>query len=44
MTVLDRTTQIVVSCIRPVQVCALSTILSYWSLDVQHGTSWQRTL
>ncbi len=23
---------------------ALSTILSYWPLDVQHGTSWQRTL
>ncbi len=23
---------------------SLSTILSYWPLDVQHGTSWQRTL
>ncbi len=22
---------------------SLSTILSYWPLDVQHGTSWQRT-
>ncbi len=23
---------------------SLSTIISYWPLDVQHGTSWQRTL
>ncbi len=23
---------------------SLSKILSYWPLDVQHGTSWQRTL
>jgi len=36
---LDRTIQIVVSCIRAVQICALRTILSYWPLDVQHGTS-----
>ncbi len=40
---LDRAIQTCVSCFRAVQIWFLSTILSYWPLDVQHGTSWQRT-
>ncbi len=29
---------------RCVKCCVITLTLSYWSLEVQHGTSWQRTL
>ena len=28
---------------RAVKLGVLSLILSYWSLDIQHGVSWQKT-
>ncbi len=41
---LDRTIHICVSCLEQLKFGTLSTIPSYWPLDVQHDTSWQRTL
>ncbi len=40
---LDRTIKFVYLVLEQFKFGSLSTILSYWPLDVQHGTSWQRT-
>ncbi len=41
---LDRTYKFVYLVLEQLKFDSLSKILSYWPLDVQHDTSWQRTL